>query len=177
MIIVFLCFLVSYIIPSINVDLHYVLVMFILELIVIQPPMKELLENLLEGKPLKAGVSAVCFKILTPGQFNRRPNLRLYDLLPGDSVSSNVRTKLITLSEFTFPTLTVYRTWENTVWEIMVSGWSIHTSSPTPYSHRNTFHQSNLLYKLVLRKYSNLKWKDLLWSSHWEPPSGPSCSA
>ena len=35
MIIVFLSFLVSYIIPSINVDLHYVLVMFILELIVI----------------------------------------------------------------------------------------------------------------------------------------------
>jgi len=79
---------------------------------VVQPPMKELLENLLEGKPLKAGVSAVCFKILTPGEFNRRPNLRLYDLLPGDSVSSNVRTKLITLSEFNFPTLTVYRTWE-----------------------------------------------------------------
>ena len=35
MIIVFLCFIVSYIIPSLNVDLHYVLVMFILELIVI----------------------------------------------------------------------------------------------------------------------------------------------
>ena len=79
---------------------------------VVQPPMKVLLHNLLEEKPLKAGVSAVCFKILTPGEFKRRPNLRLYDLLPGDTTSSNVKIKLITLSEFTYPTLTSYREWE-----------------------------------------------------------------
>lgn len=79
---------------------------------VVQPPMKELLINLLKCKTLKAGVTAVCFKVLTPGEYNRRPNLRLYGLLPGDTVSSNVKIKLITLSEFTYPTLDSYREWE-----------------------------------------------------------------
>ena len=57
--------------------------------------MKELLINLLKCKTLQAGVTAVCFKVLTPGEYNRRPNLRLYGLLPGDTVSSNVKIKVL----------------------------------------------------------------------------------
>ena len=70
-----------------------------------QSPMKTILENLFEGRPLQARIQSNYTKPCSSGEYLTRVTLRDQGILPGDTITKTVRPKLITVSEFAFQTL------------------------------------------------------------------------
>lgn len=75
-------------------------------------PMKTILENLFERKPLKARIQAYYTKPCSAGEYLTRRTLRDKGILPGDNMIKSVRPKLITVSEFAFKTLDSRLSWQ-----------------------------------------------------------------
>ena len=72
--------------------------------------MKTMMLCRLHGEPMLLRQSAVCYKPASVSDYRKRLEFRNQGGLPGDSIAQLANVRLITCSEFNFPTLLVAAT-------------------------------------------------------------------
>ena len=77
----------------------------------IESPMKTMMLRRLSGEPMQVRESAICYKPASVSDYRTRREFRNQGGLPGYSIAQQANVRLITCSEFNFPTVAIRRDW------------------------------------------------------------------